>query len=320
MTISLTSHGLGVRIRPERGADIVSIVDTRTGIDVMFRTPWSQRAAELVASGRQPWPGDSVQSWLAGYEGGWQLLCPNAADPRRRHDVELGFHGEASVVPWQVDNVGHASAQLSVELLTCPLRIERSVRAEGTSVTVTDTVTNLAPLPIGFDYQHHPAFGEPLVEIGTELETDAGTYTADPGHQAGPFEPGSVHSWPATAENGTAVAQIDGAPRAMVGWLDELAHGWLAVRNRRRDLAAHVEWDTAVMSRAWLWQEYDATIGYPWFGRARAVGVEPSSAPTNGPDRDDVVTLSAHTSLTTWVRITTGDASSPRPEHDGGEA
>jgi hypothetical protein len=58
----ICSERLQVEVRPAKGADIVSIVDRATGIDVMARSPWGRR--ELAAALTT---GDSQLDWLARY-------------------------------------------------------------------------------------------------------------------------------------------------------------------------------------------------------------------------------------------------------------
>lgn len=76
MTSSLWLHTdrLSVEVRPDKGADITSITERATGIDILFRTPWGRR--DLAGA---PVTGDSRTDWLARYGGGWQQLVPHAA-------------------------------------------------------------------------------------------------------------------------------------------------------------------------------------------------------------------------------------------------
>jgi hypothetical protein len=72
-----------------------------------------------------------------------------------------------------------------------------------------------------------------------------------------------------------------GAPTDVV-YLTGLTEGWYEVA-RPDGATVRVEWDVAVLPYLWLWHEFGETTGYPWWGRAYVVGVEPfSSYPTNG--------------------------------------
>ena len=77
MAITLRSASLEVRVTPERGADIVQIVDLATDTPLLSASPTG--LARSVST-----PSDSMAAWIQGYPGGWQLLAPNAG-PERTH-------------------------------------------------------------------------------------------------------------------------------------------------------------------------------------------------------------------------------------------
>lgn len=308
--LTLSNPSSTVVVDVYRGADIVSVVDTRTGVDVLFRTPWAERARAASRRGPAQWHNSSAEAWLESYGGGWQLLCPNAAGPTIRGGVEQGFHGEAAVVPWLIDTADATSAVLHVELFTAPLQIRRSLVLDGSVLTVTDTVTNLAPVPVEFDFQHHPAFGPPLLSADCLIETGARTYVVDPrtlGATAEPAEPGSVHVWPPTTDYPDR--RLDRLPPqgehlARLGWLTDFSTGWAAVRNPRLDLAVGLSWDASVLPNAWLWQELNATTDFPWFGRAYVMALEPSSTTSSGPGRAQTMNLAPEASQQITLRLT----------------
>jgi hypothetical protein len=72
MSLKLSSEHAEVTVLPEKGADILSLVDRRSGVDVLFKTPWGVRTPG-------PWArrGTSQERWIEAYAGGWQLLLPN---------------------------------------------------------------------------------------------------------------------------------------------------------------------------------------------------------------------------------------------------
>jgi hypothetical protein len=54
---------------------------------------------------------------------------------------------------------------------------------------------------------------------------------------------------------------------------------WFAVRNRGLDLGLMVSWDRAAYPYLWTWQVYGGAWGYPYYGRAYALALEPFSSP-----------------------------------------
>lgn len=273
--LALANEHVALELDLDRGADIVSLVDRRTGVDVMFRTPWAERAEAVARRGSLLWHGTSMGAWLESYAGGWQLLCPNAGDESERAGVTHGFHGEAAVVPWTLVEAGPQSATLRVELHTSPLTIERTLSLAGPVVALDDRVHNNSSVVVELDYQQHPALGAPLLAPGAVIDTGAQTFVTD--------ADGATQTWPCDP----AVDRLPPAsePRALLGWLTDFTEPWAAIRNEELDLGVALRWNADVMPYAWLWQELHATHGYPWYGRAYATAIEPSSTVTSGPNR-----------------------------------
>ena len=73
--LTLRTGDIEAVILPDKGADIYSLTDRRTGVDVLFKSPWGRRSAG-------PWPraASSMQRWVEAYPGGWQVLLPNGGD------------------------------------------------------------------------------------------------------------------------------------------------------------------------------------------------------------------------------------------------
>jgi hypothetical protein len=265
-----------------------------------------------------PWHSSSAEAWLESYAGGWQLLCPNAGGTHVRGGVEQGFHGEAALLPWAVEASTAATAQLHVQLFTAPLDLRRELCLDGPVLVVTDTVTNDSPVAVEFDFQHHPAFGRPLLGPDCVIETDAASYVLDPAaaRSAGAAQPGLPTPWPPVIdESGLTLDRLSATaePRGQLGWLTGFPGegGWAALRNPSIDLAVGLSWDPAVLPHAWLWQELANVSGFPWFGRAYVMAIEPSSTTQSGPGRAQTMTLAAGASRSVTVCLTACRGSRP---------
>lgn len=309
--VHLRTAELRATVDPGRGADVLSLVDARTGVDVLFRTPWRARA-DAVRAGQRPSSADPTAAWLEGYRGGWQMLCPVAGDPRRVHGAPVGFHGEASTVPWTVVDQGPSSLGLVTDLFSVPVRIERTVEARGPAITVVDRLVNLSDVELEIDYAHHPAFGGPFLDGECVLETGARQFTPDPDRAGGRAVPAA---WPTATDSAGAPVDLrripaEGAPREVFGWLHDLDAPWATITNPRLGLGVRIGWDAEHLPQAWLWQELGATAGFPWFRRARVVAIEPSSVPTSGPGRRSALRLPPHGRTRVWVGMTFEDRSS----------
>lgn len=270
-TVTLATDTVSVTLTPGRGLDVLRIVDVASGVDVLFHTPWGRRDPVSF-----PPLASREADWLARYPGGWQVLLPTAGGERAREDSPEGFHGEACIVPWTIEELSPDACRASVDLVTAPLRVERDVRVAGATLTIRESVTNLAPDPQPYHWVHHPAFGAPLLGPGTEFDVPAEAIIL-----GGDGTPGVRASWPTIELEGervdlSRIPERD-RPRALFGVLAEFREGRYAIRNRELGLGVEVTWDLAVFPYAWFWQELSASPGYPWFRRAYVTAIEPAT-------------------------------------------
>ena len=243
---------------------------------------------------------------------------PNAGAPRAVHGAPLGFHGEASRSAWDVVDVSAHTAQLRLELISLPLRIDREVRVEGDTFTMVDRVSNLSDQDLEFDYTQHPAFGGELLDGECVISTGARRFVSDP--EAVTILPsGQVSAWPEaeTTEGGRLdLSRLPGPQERqfVFGWLEDFAEAWYAISNPERGLSVRVEWDGAQLPYAWFWQQLNHTVDYHWFRRARVQAIEPASTQTSGPERRSVMRLGPNASTTLPMNVTvTASATSAAP-------
>ena len=93
-SLSIEGSGLRVTILPDKGGEIVELVDAASGLDVLFHAPWG-----LQPPGSAPREGSDGHTFLENYGGGWQTLRerrrsvhvsrPNGPLPRRGRRAAL---------------------------------------------------------------------------------------------------------------------------------------------------------------------------------------------------------------------------------------
>ncbi|MFI1092559.1 aldose 1-epimerase [Streptomyces sp. NPDC020917] len=283
----LRNEHLSVEVRPGKGADISSITEARSGVDILFRSPWGRR--ELAEA---PTTGDSQVDWLARYGGGWQQLVPNAGAERAVGGVRRGYHGEAAVVGWAVDGAGKTFARMSTDLITAPLRLTRTLRLDGPALHVRDTVHNTSDEPAPVMWVQHPGFGAPFIDEHCSIATGARTVLTD-AETPGNVLPADVRApFPhvPTRDGGTLDLRVAPGPdsgRSVFACLTDFEAAWFTIDSPTAGFGIRFEWDADVLPHAWLWQECHAGDGFPWYRRAYVVAIEPANVLPGAPSPEE---------------------------------
>lgn len=319
--VTLKSEDLVVELTPGRGANIDSIIDRRTSTELLFRTPWGWLEESEIP------PGDTQHHWLARYAGGWQLLLPNAGTATCRAGVQQGYHGEVAVIAWRTGHSDSSRAEFQCRLTTAPLTVRRRVELSGPTLTITDTVFNESRVPVAACWVSHPAFGAPFVDEGCAIATNARTIVTDrdaPGWLAGD----QVAAWPSCASADGAPADLRAVPApdsgraAFAALTDFPDRAWYAISSPSTGCGVAVGWQSATHPFAWWWQECHASPGYPWYGRAYVIAIEPANVlPGAGPvgrwRRSDPPAIAPQSEQTSIVSLTRYTPDRPVLDVDG---
>jgi galactose mutarotase-like enzyme len=274
----LESDHLRVTVLPEKGADIVELVHVPSGTDVLFKAPWGLRPPGAPA--REEAEG---LEFIGNYEGGWQELLPNANDACSYGGVELPFHGEVALLPWEAETLGGDAVRLSVRCRGLPLALERVMRLERdrAELVVEGAVTNDGVERVPFVWGHHLVLGPPFLEAGCTLELPAESIvTADQvWEETARLEPGQRSTWPNARLLGGGTVDLRQVPGPEAGSHDDLfvgdfSEGRARVINRRLGIAFRLAWDAAVFPWVVLWQPYGGAVD-PSLAGSYALGVEP---------------------------------------------
>jgi hypothetical protein len=276
--VSLESELLQVVVLPAKGCDIYSLRDVASGIDVLAKTRLG--LADLQPAG---YASSSAEAWLSQYLGGWQLVLPNGGAAAQVQGAEWGFHGEACVLRWSVDEQSAASMAASVRLLRAPLLVRRWLDVKGATLTVRESVTNESASAIDVMWTHHPAFGAPFLDGRCIVSTGARTITADDETPGTVLAAGSVHKWPSAQGSDGAMVRLDevaasGSGVAHLAYLSEFDSGFFAITNPQLRLGVAFRWPIEVFPCAWYWVEAGASKGFPWYGSYYTLAVEPATS------------------------------------------
>ncbi|NJP98297.1 DUF4432 family protein [Nonomuraea sp. FMUSA5-5] len=287
--VTLENERLRVTLLPGKGGDVVELLHKPTDTDFVWLAPQGLRDPREHLHGAA----DDVAQFVDHYEGGWQEVFPNGGAPSEYRGARLAQHGEVSGLPWEcevvADSPEEVAVRLSVRTRRLPYRMERVVRLRsGTAVLeVEGRATNESGLRLHAMWGQHIVYGRPFLRPGARIRLPEGVTVIPHESAINPPERRvrAGGTWPVVPAHGggetdLSVVPEPGSPSDIVyltGFGDE---GWYEISG---NIGMRVAWDATVLPYLWMWQELGASTGYPWWGRAYTVGLEPfAGMPTDG--------------------------------------
>jgi hypothetical protein len=302
----IESEALRVTVDPRVGGTITAVEHKSLGASVLGRTPW-----EPVAAPMEPPAAPDERTWLTRYGGGWPILFPNGGDACEYAGVFHGFHGEASVAPWEAQ-ADAASLLLTRRFISVPAEMRRELTVIGDVLTIRETLHMLGGRPAKVMWGQHPTFGSDLLDGAFEIQSGACNVTIDNRYDpaTNPLIPGATGRWPLVPgkrglfDLGEPVGSV-----ASLAYLHEFDSPWMSIRRLDGLVAVALSWDDTIFPCAWLWYELGGTDEPPWCGRTRLIGLEPNTTwPGTGlADADRrggrLLTLQPGATITATVRL-----------------
>lgn len=150
--VTVSSRNLSVRVEPDRGMTLVSLI---AGRELLWATDPAPDSAirALGEPGRSS--GERLEAVL---QGGWFEMTPNAGLPHRPDRPAAYFHGEAVRRSWRV--VSHSATHLEAELRLSsePIALRRRVEVQLDTVVVASELQNLGSDSRPVSPGEHPCF------------------------------------------------------------------------------------------------------------------------------------------------------------------
>jgi hypothetical protein len=265
---------LRVSLSPRVGGTIDRVEHKLLGASVLGTTPWRPQTSP-IASGAAA----DEQSWLTRYGGGWPILFPSGGDACVFEGVVHGFHGEASISPWEAE-VEAGVLRLWRRFNTVPVEMTRHIAVEGELLSIRERLKMLGERPIRVMWGHHPTFGSDLLDGPFGIQCGARRATVDALYDppSNPLQPGATGAWPwVPGKSGPFDLGRPQGKMAALAYLQGFASPWAAIRRLDNSLAAVLSWDSRIFPNAWLWYELGGTLAPPWNGQTRLIGVEPNT-------------------------------------------
>lgn len=303
--IELESGSLRAVIDPGRGGDLL-FVGRPGGPNALFHEPWETP----LPAGWSTTYGSGTLDWLSHYRGGWQVMFPNAGAECTVDGLPHPVHGEVSSAPAEILEVStrHLVLRSATRL---PLRIERriSLAAGAPILLIEERVENESGWTLSYAWGHHLAIA---ASPGMRIDLPVGPVHVDDEFDDpdADLAPGAVGTWPEVALRRGGVAALDRVPDTAVErvcYLPDRPAGWAAVREPGTGRGVGLAWDVQAFPHLWLWEQMNGRR-FPFYGRARLVGIEPASCwPGDGLaraiERGQARTIAPHGSETGWVTL-----------------
>ena len=279
--VLLENDQLRIIVDPMVGGTIRSIEHRGLGLSVLGKVPWKAETTPL-----DPATVKDERVWLSRYSGGWPILFPNGGDACTFHGGFHGFHGEASIAPWDMQ-MDDRAITLRRRFQTVPVEMEREITLDGDLLTIRETARAIGAEATVM-WGHHPSFGSDLLDGPVEIQSNARGFMSDDNYDApaNPLRPGGKGRWPmvpSKTKNALFDLSRPREPLSAMTCLADFTGAWVTIRRLDNAVGIALSWDEAVFPYAWLWFELRGITDEPWNGNTRLIGVEPNTTwPANG--------------------------------------
>ncbi len=289
----LENELLRIGVLVDKGADILQFLFKPSDTEFMLHMPDGIRPP-AVQNRASAWG-----SFLDYYPGGWQEILPNGGPACTYKGIEFGLHGEISTIPWELhidqDDPKEVLITLTGRPFRTPFRLERqmALRQGEAILTMREELTNTGGEVMDLMWGHHPAFGAPFLgpDCIVDLPTPKGktlTLETVPGAAGTRLAGGSRQPWPLASEGDGAPIDFSrpdpcGMGHEDLGYVVDLPQGWYAITNQSSQVGFALTWPVDILPYLWVWRQFNASQGYPWYGRAYTMALEPwTSYPSGG--------------------------------------
>ncbi len=257
--LELESEQLALTVLPEVGAKILTLIDKRTGKNLLWGNPriWPQKFPIDV---------NFDNYWC----GGWDDAFPTA-DACEYKGESYPNLGELRSVHWEIDDCGASADQawvkLSVFAPISPVKAIKTIAVYGDRVATRFELECLGPLPLEFLWGTHPSFPiTPETKLIIPGKTGVVSIASHPSLGIS----GQSYPWPKLGEVDMSRVQRFEAGVHCGHYVTDLEDGWFAVDTQGSGIV--FDFPLKECPCLWLWLVYGGWRGYyhaiiePWTG------------------------------------------------------
>lgn len=283
-------------VLPEKGADIYKFIDKVHNIDFLWKTPMGLRKnVRTVPSGY-----GNESNFSNTYEGGWQMIFPNGGSSCEYKGINLEMSGEALNRSWEYRIVENGPDKVVVvfetEIHNLPYKLKRiiEVNSNESLIKIKEVIKNDGLEELNYMWGQHLAFegtifrnndwklNVPCKKVLTNTTTIAKETMGPAGDRINRFPTNGEFSWPIIKDVNDNDVDMSLIPDKSINscdiaYLNELTDGFYALVNEREELGFCLSWPKDLFPFVWYYQNFNGSFGYPWYGRANGLVLEPFS-------------------------------------------
>jgi galactose mutarotase-like enzyme len=249
--LTLENERLQLRILPQLGSKICSLINKRTGREWLDR-PYGR-------SFRIPMQGSMWADWD---RCGWDELFPSidacAYPAQPWQGLEVPDHGELWSVPWDYAEIDPLTLKLSVHSKLLPILLEKTIHLNENQVEFHYSLTNKGAHSLPFIWAPHPiiaASEKMVIELPSTVERIVNAYSAN--GRLGVR--GTEHIWPTASDSEGSLVGLNIMPGRNSGIADKFyvkppsLEGWCAIRDIDTGEQFKFTYDTADLPYLGIW-------------------------------------------------------------------
>lgn len=238
--------------------------------NVFLETPWKDRAVQVCTCNEK-----DEEHFLKHYQGGMQLMFPNAGYESEIADKKFGYHGDVWNKEWSLKFLDDHILNSEIFLPKINAQVSRIVELKDTAIKITDLVSNHSDSEIVFQLGYHPAFSEVLFNKDTKISIHAKSIEViHNSHDAQPF-------FTSKETNQIVFADVFSHNYSFLAIVSEFLSPEVLIKDKDNHLLARINFDVVNMPHAWIWIEADFLDSEPWNSKVRTFAFEPCSSKTN---------------------------------------